>query len=158
MSHSHTLSLILSLPAAQLKHVDWHAGADLFLSLFHAIVEDLKELLRLLLLVQLIIERVLRGVMTGNYIKHRHLQDPGIRMDWAAPVLTWICVFPPLRRAIPSRMLSSKIRSFLELTMRSMTSSEAPTLSNMHWISATLVPGLSESCPGEPPKHIHAHM
>lgn len=56
MSHSRTLSLLLSLPAAEIEHVDGHAGADLFLSQFHAIIKDLKELLRLLLLVQLIME------------------------------------------------------------------------------------------------------
>ncbi len=69
------------------------------------------------------------------------------------PVYTWICVFPPLRSAMPIKMLSSKIRSFLVLTMRSMTSSDAPTLSSAHWMSTKLVPGLSESCPGKPPMY-----
>lgn len=71
---------------------------------------------------------------------------------------TCICVFPPWRRAMPSRMLSSNTRSFLVLTMRSITSSEAPTLSNRHWISTILLPGLSESSMGELPAEIKLHV
>lgn len=67
---------------------------------------------------------------------------------------TCICVFPPWRRAIPSRMLSSNTRSFLVLTIRSMTSSDVPTLSKRHWISTMLLPGLSQSSMAEAPAHI----
>lgn len=151
MSDSRALALLLSLPTAELKHVDWHTGADLFLRQLHSIIEDLEELLGLLLLVQLIVERVLQGDMQ-KMTSPESYRCPVVN---ACPVYTWICVFPPLRSAMPSKMLSSKIRSFLVLTMRSMTSSDAPTLSRAHWMSTKLVPGLSESCPGEPPMYTH---
>lgn len=53
------LGIILPLPAAQLKRVDRHGGADLLLGQPHAVVEHLEEALRLLLLVQLAVERIL---------------------------------------------------------------------------------------------------
>ncbi len=151
MSDSRALALLLSLPPAELKHVDWHTGADLFLCQHHSIIEDLEELLRLLLLVQLIVERVLQGDMQKTKSPESYRCVPVVNV---CPVYTWICVFPPLRSAMPIKMLSSKIRSFLVLTMRSMTSSDAPTLSSAHWMSTKLVPGLSESCPGKPPMYI----
>lgn len=151
MSDSRALALLLSLPPVELKHVDWHTGADLFLCQHHSIIEDLEELLRLLLLVQLIVERVLQGDMQIMKSPESYI-CPVVNV---CPVYTWICVFPPLRSAMPIKMLSSNIRSFLVLTMRSMTSSVAPTLSSAHWMSTKLVPGLSESCPGKPPMYTH---
>lgn len=52
--------------------------------------------------------------------------------------LTWMTGFPPSSMAMASRMLSWKILSLVAFMMRSMTRSEAPSLSRWHWTSAKL--------------------
>ncbi|TNN41331.1 hypothetical protein EYF80_048505 [Liparis tanakae] len=47
-------------------------------------------------------------------------------------------VFPPSSRAMANRMLSWKMRSLVAFMMRSMTRSDAPSLSRWHWTSAKL--------------------
>lgn len=52
--------------------------------------------------------------------------------------LTWMTVFPPSRSAMANSMLSWKIRSLVAFMIRSMTRSDAPSLSRWHWTSAKL--------------------
>lgn len=156
-------AVIVALSAAELKHVDRHGGPDLLLSQAHAIVEHLEEPLRLLLLVQLVVEGDLRerleqSLTCDGYSQINQAHASTFTNSTKRLVLTCICVFPPWRRAMPSRMLSSNTRSFLVLTMRSITSSEAPTLSKRHWISTTVLTGLSESNMGELPAKIRRNM
>lgn len=52
--------------------------------------------------------------------------------------LTWMTGFPPSSMAMANRMLSWKILSLVAFMMRSMTRSEAPSLSRWHCTSAKL--------------------
>lgn len=62
-------------------------------------------------------------------------------------------VFPPSSSAIAKRMLSWKTRSLVVFMMRSITRSEAPSLSRWHCTSARLIsPRLRPPCPPNPPK------
>lgn len=52
---------------------------------------------------------------------------------------TWMVVFPPSSKAMARRMLSWKTRSLVVFMMRSMTRSDAPSLSRWHCTSARLI-------------------